>query len=451
MSVTAQSYSLVVIGSGVAGLTAASICRAAGRSVAVIDERPLGGTCALRGCDPKRVLMAAAEATDAAKRLKGYGVTCDVRISWPELMAFKRTFTEPVPAAREEELAREGIDVIRGTARFSGPDRLDVNGRAIEAEHILLAVGSRPAPLHIAGEDLAATSEDFLDLDELPKRIVFLGGGYIAAECSNLAARAGAAVTILQREERILAHFDPDLVDMLSAHMRALGIVIETRAVASGIERAGKAFAVKATRNGQDLRIEADLVVHAGGRVPDLARLDLPFGNVATERGRLVLNEFLQSTTNSAVYAAGDAASVGPPLTPIAGRDGRIAAENILKGNVHRLDKASIPSVVFTIPPLAAIGMSELETRTNAKVRTNFANSADWYTARRLRETASGHKVMIDEATGRILGAHLLGPHADEVINLFALAMESALTAEQVKDIVLGYPTGGSDLAHMLK
>ena len=163
------------------------------------------------------------------------------------------------------------------------------------------------------------------------------------------------------------------------------------------------------------------------------------------------MNEFLQSVSNPAVYAAGDAAAKGPPLTPVSSHDGKVVAANILEGNRHRPDYRGVPSVAFTLPPIAAVGLSEAEARKQApKLRVNSAKVSDWYTARRIGEAVYGYKTLIEAESGRILGAHLVGPHADEVINIFGLAIRHNLTADDLKTTMFAYPTGASDIGYML-
>ncbi len=186
-----KRYDLLVIGTGSAASSVAPQCREAGWTVAIIDSRPFGGTCALRGCDPKKVLVGAAEALHWGPRLSGRGVQpAGARIDWRELMAFKRTFTTPVPEGQEQWLREVGIDTFHGRAKFFGPTAVRVGGDALEAPHVVIASGAMPATLGIPGEEHLITSEEFLELDELPKRIVFVGGGYISMEFANVAVRA---------------------------------------------------------------------------------------------------------------------------------------------------------------------------------------------------------------------------------------------------------------------
>jgi glutathione reductase (NADPH) len=258
-----KTYDLVVIGSGTAAQVASARVRTAGRTVAVVDHRPFGGTCALRGCDPKKMLLSGAEAIDAAHRMQGRGVTGELRISWPELMAFKRTFTDPVPQKQEARYAEQGIDALHGLARFTDPDVVNVAGQQLKARHILIATGARPVPLRLPGAEHIVTSDRFLELESLPRQIVLIGGGYIAAEFSHIAARAGAQVTVLQRRDHMLPRFDPDLVSWLMVRFAELGIDVRTQATVERIELTGYGFLVHAEGAHGKQAVAADLVVHA--------------------------------------------------------------------------------------------------------------------------------------------------------------------------------------------
>lgn len=448
----ADEFDLVVIGSGTAAQVASARVRAAGWRVAVIDYRPFGGTCALRGCDPKKMLISGAEAIDATRRMRGCGIEGELAIDWPALVAFKRTFTDPVPVKHEQRYADRGIDAFHGQARFTGPDTVAVAGTQLKARHILIAAGARPVPLGVPGEEHVITSDAFLELEALPGRIAMVGGGYIAAELSHIAARAGAEVTVLQRGARMLPQFDPDLVGWLMESFEHLGIDVRTQAAVQRIERAASGYLVHASGgDGDEQTVEVDLVVHAAGRLPDLEPLNLAAADVATDRGRLKLNEFLQSVSNPRVCAAGDAAASGPPLTPVSSHDAKVVAANLLGGNHLRPNYQGVPSVAFTIPPIATVGLSESEAHAQGRrVRVKTQKTGDWYTARRLAEPVYGFKVLVDEGTDQVLGAHLVGPHVDETINIFALAIRHGLTAEDLKTTMFAYPSGASDIGYML-
>jgi len=315
-------FDLVVIGTGAAASAVASRCRSAGWQVAIIDSRPFGGTCALRGCDPKKVLVGAAEAVDWFRRMNGKGIRAEeLRIDWQDLMRFKRSFTEPVPKKQAEGFKKAGIVPFHGRARFVGPSSIQVNDNVLEGRYVVIAAGQKPADLKISGMERLTTGEQFLELDEVPERILFIGGGYIAFEFAHVAVRAGAQVTIAHRGVRPLSRFDPDLVDQLVKSSRELGVDVQLGTEVTGVEKSSGQLVVRGFASGQQRTFEADMVVHAAGRVPEIDDMNLDAAGVAWDGQGVKVNEFLQSVSNPSVYAAGDAAaSGGPHLTPVASR-----------------------------------------------------------------------------------------------------------------------------------
>lgn len=446
----AKTYNLVVIGTGTAASTVANQVRSAGWRVAVVDAKPFGGTCVLRGCDPKKIMVSAGTATDNVRRRSGKGLDGNVHLDWPSLMAYKRAFTEPVPEKRLHDYARKEIDTFRGHAQFAGPTRIRVEDEELEAEYIVLANGAHPVALPVSGAEHMITSEEFLNLPELPRRIVFVGGGYIASEFSHLAAQAGAEVTVVQRGARLLKGFEPELVQWLTDSFQARGIDVQTDTTVKAVEKTDQKFKVTIAAGRLTGSLDADLVVHAAGRVPALDDLNLEAGEVETENGRLKLNDFLQSVSNEAVFAAGDAAQQGPPLTPVAAYDAQVVAANILMGTHRKPDYKGVPSVAFSIPPIASVGLSESAARQQGfRVRVHCRKTSDWFSAYETAEPISGFKTILDESGQHLLGAHLLGPKADEVINLFALAIRHKLTVKQLKNSLFAYPTGASEMSSM--
>lgn len=446
-----REFDLVVIGTGAAASTVAYECRSAGWEVAIIDSRPFGGTCALRGCDPKKVLVGVAEIIDSNVRMAGRGVNSNAKIDWPTMMRFKRTFTEPVPENREKGFSSAGITAFHGRAHFDDHTSVAVGDDVLSAKHIVIATGARPKTLNIPGEEYVTFSDEFLELDELPGRIVFIGGGYISFEFAHVASRAGAHVTIVHRGRRPLPGFDPDLVDQLTQATRELGVDLRLKYAVEGIEKTSGNLLVTVSSDGKQT-IEADMVVHGAGRVPEIEDLALEKAGVKRSEKGVVINEYLQSVSNPLVYAAGDAAaSGGLPLTPVAGLEGRTVAANLLRGNHTTANYLGVPSVVFTNPPVAGVGLQEEAAREKGlKFKVNRGDSSGWYSSRRVNVKYSGFKVLVEEGTGIILGAHLFGLHAEEVINLFALAIRSGLHASDLKEMLYAYPTSSSDVAYMV-
>lgn len=434
---------VLVIGTGVSGQTVAADCAAAGLRTGAVDRRPYGGTCSQRGCEPKKVLVGPADAVDSVRRLRGHGVEGEARVDWRDLQAFKRTYTDPVPARVERWMSEAGVVLLHGTARFTSPDRIEVDGEAVDARHIVIAAGARPRPMGLPGEDLVATSETFLALPDLPPRVVFLGGGYVSFELAHVAAAAGADVTIVHRGARPLAGFDPGLVDQLVATYREAGITVLLDAPVTGVRRDGTGLSVAA--GGRE--IACDLAVHGAGREPDLDALDLAAGGVERGPRGVTVAPDLRSVSNPRVFACGDAADRGAPLTPVGIRQGAAVARAISGKGGPWVDGPT-PSVVFSAPPIASVGMAA-EDAAAAGAEVVSHDTSTWFTSRRLGIAHSGAKVVLERGTGRVLGAHLLGDDADEVVNVFATAIAAGMTAEQVKALPLAYPTSGSDLVYL--
>lgn len=446
-----ETYDLIVIGTGSGGSTAAYRCREQGWRVAVVDQFPFGGTCALRGCDPKKVLVGAAELVDWQRRMSANGLDGSLKVDWPALMRFKQTFTEQVPEESDQAYSKAGITTLHGPARFTAPQRLLVNGEEIEARHFLLAVGSRPRSLDIPGANLLLTSADFLDIQHLPGKLAFVGAGYVSFEFAHLARRAEAQVTLIGRGQP-LKLFDHDLVERLVQHSRDLGIEILIGCEVTAVESGPDGKLVLHMDNGET--VTADAAVHGAGRVPLTAGLGLEAAQVALEpSGAVQVNEYLRSPTNTRVYAAGDAAQPAGSLalTPVGGYESRIVAANLLEGDHVTPDYGGVASVVFTVPPLAKVGLSEVEARdAGLEVEVKVSDASNWYSHRRVGEICGMVKTLVERGSDRIVGAHILGIHADEVINLFGLAIRHELPASALRQQLYSYPTVSSEVQYML-
>ena len=447
-----KNYDLVVIGTGVGGTAAAFKCRKAGLTVAVIDKRIYGGTCALCGCDPKKILVGATEIIDRTKRMIGLGIEGEIVINWNDLMKYKRTFTENVPENREKGYRKADIDMYHGIASFKSENEILVNDITISFKNIILAVGSKSMPLGVKGEDHIYTSDDFLELDKLPKKIVFIGGGFISFEFAHIAALSGSEVHILNRSDSVLKMFDHELVALLLKRSEELGIKIHLNNKPTEIEKTKEKYLIHAQENDENIIIECDQVFNGAGRVPDLDDLDLEKGNVKFNKHGITVNEYLQSVSNGKVYSAGDAsASPGLPLTPVAGKESGAVATNILKGNQRKVDYNIMPSVLFTHPKLAILGLTEEKAiKDGFEISVNKIDIKDWYTYKRTNEAYAMIKTVVDKKTDKLLGVCIIGSNADELINYFALIMKFNLSYKEVKDVLFAYPTSASDLGYLI-
>lgn len=447
-------FDLVVIGAGTGGAIVARMAAGAGWKTAIVDVEPYGGTCALRGCDPKKMLVAVSEGINWADHMQGKGLVAkNISIDWPEMIKFKRTFTDQMPQKIKTSLEKAAIQTLHGNAEFTGPNSLEINGQPVTAKFFHIATGARPATLEIDGEELLITSTDFLELKQKPKRVVFVGGGFIAMEFAHISARAGATkVTVLQQGKRPLVLFDPDLVDILMDATRKMGIDLLCEARVEKVEKSEAGFVVSFSTPDGPQTVTCDLVVHAAGRVPNIEALNLQAAKIEHTGKGIKVSKYMRSTSNPAVFAAGDCADSGPNLTPVSANEGRIAGKNLLAGKDERTIKyPPIPSVVFTLPPLARVGLSEMDARARGlEFEVKFQKTDGWYSSMRVGETHSGFKILVAKQTGQIIGAHIIGPGAEEQINLMAMAMGAGLSANRIKALIFAYPSYASDLGSMV-
>lgn len=442
-----EHYDVIVIGTGVAGQTAAGELSMAGRKVAVVDKREFGGTCALRGCEPKKVLYAAAEVVERSNGQAESGVSGTISVDWPSLIAFKRTFTDPMSPMIKKMLVDGGATALHGNARFVSLDTIEVDGTQYSADHFVLATGALPIPLNIAGEEFVLDNEQFMAAETLGSRVVFIGGGYISFEFAHIAAAAGAKCTILHRSAQVLKEFDADLTDMLVRGYRDAGIDVRTDALVTAVRKTEAGLEVVL---GDGTAVACDVVVHGAGRAPDLAGLDLEAGEIAYGRRGIEVDEAMRSTSNPRVFAAGDVSAAGAPLTPVGIAQARVALANILEPGSATFAPKAVPSVAFSDPPLSSVGITEAQAKAQGlDVDVKLTDTSMWASSRRTGVRVSGAKTIIERGTGKIVGAHLLGHNADEVINVFATAMMAGFTASELKSAIWAYPTGGSEVVYM--
>lgn len=276
-----ETFDVFVIGSGTAGKTVAYDCAAEGMKVAIADHREFGGTCALRGCDPKTVLLAATEARHLSESLKGKGIVSAPEINWQDLQKFKDSFTQAVPASTEKKLKKAGIRMYHQSPQFLDENTLSVEGKTVKAKKIVIATGQKPRVLKIPGREHVLYSEDFLSMPELPESIVFIGAGYVGMEFAHIAARCGVKVTVVEFGDRPLGPFEEDIVAHLTKASEALGIEFIFHAEVTKVEKLRKNYRVFFQKNGKEEQITVQLVFNTAGRVPSIDDFDLDKGNVA--------------------------------------------------------------------------------------------------------------------------------------------------------------------------
>ena len=333
------------------------------------------------------------------------------KLDWAALIDREKDMIKDIPANLARSMASRNVEVIKGQAAFAGPNTIRVGDRELEAKHIVIATGSKPRPLPIPGAEHMITSDEMLSERELPGSVIFVGGGVISLEFGHVYARAGAEVTILEALPQLLPAMDADAVAQLAGRERAdrnSGQDRRQRQANRTGERpaAGASSPTRAT----SIRAEADRVVNGAGRVANVDTLDLAAGQVEHANGRVAIDRHLRSTSNPCVHVCGDAVPTSPQLSPIATYEGDIVGRNIVEGPKYSPDYASMATSVYTVPPLAAVGLTEAAARQKGlaiKVHTNDMH--DWFSASTYAETVAWSKIIVDQATDRILGAHFVG------------------------------------------
>jgi glutathione reductase (NADPH) len=452
ISMKSEAFDVVILGGGNAGIGVTGPVRRAGMSVAMIESHDLGGTCPNRGCTPKKVLVAAGHALHEIERAAIHHISVGrPRLDWPALIDREKDLIKDIPANLARSMARREVEVIRGHGVFAGPNAIRIGDRHIEAGHIVIATGSRPRPLPIPGAEHMITSDEMLSERKLPGSVIFIGGGVISLEFGHVYARAGADVTILEALPQLLPAMDGDAVARIQAESERIGIRVRTNVGVKGIEPADSRLRVTYVHEGIEHVIEADRVVNGAGRVANVDRLDLAAGNVEHANGRVAVDQHLRSTSNRLVYVCGDAVPVSPQLSPIATYEGDIVGRNIVEGPKYSPDYAGMATSVYTVPALAAVGLTEAAAgQKGLAIRVHTSDMHDWFSARTYAETVAWSKIIVDDVTDRILGAHFVGHAGQELVNIFGLAMRFGITASQIKDYVYAYPTFSSDIKHML-
>lgn len=445
-------FDVFVIGSGSAGQLAAKICAKSGLKVGIAERNLYGGVCPLTGCDPKKALLSATEVIEMAKNMDGNGIVKQPKLSWKAMQKFKKKFTKHIPKAAEKSLLKLGVETFSQEASFLNENTLALGDTiTVEAKNIVIATGHKPRELSIEGAKHLKTHADFLALKKLPKHMVFVGAGYIGMEFAHMAIRGGAKVTVIDEQERPLVNFDPDLVAKLTQYSKEIGVKFLFNSKVDGLKKGKNKLKVHYTQNDKKNTIKADLVFNATGRVPSLATLNLDKANVAYSEKGIAVNAYLQNTTNNLVYACGDVSENGLPLTSISGLEGKTVARNIIDGNKMKINTPIIPSVVFTLPNIASVGMGEEEAKKRYKnVIINFDSIEDSFNAKRINAPVYAYKVIINKRTNVIVGAHIVGPHAGETINLFSMAIHHKMTIDAIKEVIFTYPSWCNDLKYMV-
>jgi glutathione reductase (NADPH) len=440
-------FDMITIGAGSGGVASSRRAGSYGARVAICEELRVGGTCVLRGCVPKKLLVYGAQFADAFADAAGFGWMVPLpSFDWPALIAAKDKEIGRLSEIYISMLKNSGVEIIDGHAALVDPHTVEVAGRNYTAENILIATGSWPETPDIPGIEHVISSNEALDLEALPRRIVIVGGGYIAVEFAGIFNGFGSEVVEIIRREHVLRGFDEDLRIHLGEEMRGRGIDIRGNTQVARIEKTAGGFRVTTTSGD---RIETDCVMYATGRKPNTKRLGLAeIGVEMTENGAVVVDEWQRSTVEN-IYAVGDVTD-RINLTPVAIAEGRAIPETLFNNNPIRMDHADVPSAVFSNPPIGTVGLSE------DAARRRYGEVDIYQTRfRPMKNTLSGRaertfvKLVVDAATNRVLGCHMLGPDAPEIIQGLAVAVKCGATKRQFDQTIGIHPSAAEEFVTM--
>ena len=441
------NFDVFVIGSGSAGQRVANGLAKEGLSIGMIENREFGGVCALRGCDPKKVLLQFSNLSEKAKRLKGLGLTQLPAFSWEDMQTFKNTFTEKVPSRTKDKLLENGVEIFKGNGKFTDQLTFEFDDTKITAKHFVLANGLSPVKLDIPGEEHTLTSDQFLNLAHLPKKMIFIGAGYIGMEFAHLALNMGCEVIVVDKGERSLSQFDEEQVLALQSFDKEKGIEFIFEADTQEIEQDGTGFKLTYQKDKETKSVRGDLIFNVAGRKPNIEMLNPKAANIEHGKKGVKVNKYQQSISNPNIWAAGDIADSNLPLTPLSSREAKVVVQNILEAESATNEFGEIPSVVFTTPQLAQVGMSEKEALENLdQFEIKTKDKSDTYEANKENADLFHVKWILEKQTGKIKGCHIVSPVAAEQINAATTGLSAGMTLKQLQNIILAYPTWAASI-----
>jgi glutathione reductase (NADPH) len=445
-------YDLFVIGAGSGGVRAARVAAGLGARVAIAEEHRAGGTCVIRGCIPKKLLVYAAHFREEIEDARGFGWTAEASFDWPALRAAKDREIARLEAVYRRLLDEAGVEFIASRATVRDASTIEVAGRTIRTRHLLIATGARPVRPQIPGIEHTITSEEAFQLDVLPGRILVVGGGYVALEFAGIFHGLGVAVEVAHRGPRVLRGFDEEIAEHLQVQLRAKGIGLRLHcSVLSITRRADGRLAVEMLDDEVQSTHVYDAVMYATGRQPDTRSLGLEAAGVRLDaHGAIEVDEYSQSSVPH-VHAVGDV-TARIALTPVAIREGAALATTLFGGRPTAVDHRDVPHAVFAQPPVGSVGLGETEARATLPVVEVYRASF-----KPLKHTLSGRdertlvKLVVDGSNGRVVGVHMVGADAPEIVQGLAIAVKAGLTKAQFDETVALHPTAAEEFVTLRK
>jgi len=446
-----QHFDLIVIGGGSGGMAVARRAAEYGMKCAVIESNRLGGTCVNVGCVPKKVMWYAAQLSHALHDAPDYGFDAALTtVDWPQLKAGRDGYVERLNKIYARNLANSAVTMIEGRAAFSSSNSVTVNGETYSADHIVIACGGRPAIPDVPGVELGITSDGFFELEALPRRVAIVGSGYIAVELAGVLNALGSEVSLLLRRQHLLARFDVMLREELMEQMQDDGIHVATGINLSAVERGADQQLTLHTRDGHVMD-GYDTLIWAIGRESQVNGLNLEAAGLSTNDAGFIPVDQFQNSGVSGIYAIGDVTGQAA-LTPVAIAAGRRLADRLFGGKLDaKLDERNIPSVVFSHPPIGTVGMTEDEAREQFgdDVKVYQSRFVPMYYAMTTRKQRSSMKLVTVGATEKVVGCHIIGDGADEMLQGFAVAIKMGATKADFDNTIAIHPTSAEELVTM--
>ena len=439
-------FDLFVIGAGSGGVRAARIAATHGAKVAIAEEYRFGGTCVIRGCVPKKMLVYASMFAEELGHARNKGWTIgDAKFDWPSLRDFVNADVDRLEGLYGNTLGGVGVESFQERATITGPNSVKLaSGREVSARYILVATGGWPVMLPFDGNEHCITSNEIFHLEEQPKRLVVMGGGYIAVEFAGIFNALGSKVTLVNRSETILRSYEQGIVERLPPMMQARGMDLQFSTQIDKVEKQDDGSLRVFLSNG--VEVEADQVLIATGRAPNSSGLGLEAAGVELGRkGEIKVDEFSKSSCDS-IYAVGDVTD-RVQLTPVAIREGHAFADTIFGGNKRSIDHSTIPTAVFSQPSIASVGLTEDEAREKfgeVKIYTSdFRPMKNIFSGRMER---AFYKMVVDAASGKVVGLHMIGPDSAEILQAAAVAIKAGLTKADFDETTAIHPTSAEEL-----
>lgn len=439
-------YDLITLGAGSGGVRASRLAAKYGGKVAVIESSRPGGTCVMRGCVPKKLLVYGAHFAAHFEDARGYGWQVNgATHDWGAMVAAKDKELDRLEGIYGRVLRDAGANLIAGRGVITDPHTVEVNGKRLTAEKILVAVGGWPAVPEFPGKEHVITSNEALDLKERPKRIVIVGGGYIAVEFAGIFRALGSEVTIVLRSGQLLRGFDQDVRATLAEEIEKQGIKIRRDCTVHSVEKTGAEYSVRFDMAEEMI---ADCVMYATGRSPNTGNLGLTEAGVKLDKKGAVIVDAQNRSSVESIFAVGDVTD-RVNLTPVAINEGRVFAETFFNKNPMTLDYENIASAVFSQPPVSVVGLSEEDARKKYKVRIFITRFRPMKNTLSGRDERTMMKLVVDKATDRVLGCHMVGDDAPEIIQGLAVALKAGATKAQFDSTVGIHPTAAEEFVTM--